>query len=179
MSVTAARGFRASGVTAGLKPSGRPDMALLVNDGPRAGACLALGSRAHQFSPGQHGTTFGGNPLASAVALAVLEVIEVDGLLANARQTGAELASVLAELPGVLRVRGRGLLLAAVLDEPVAATIAASGLDQRVIVNSCQPDVVRIAPPLVMGPAEVADARVRLAACWRSADERSAAAVVA
>jgi acetylornithine aminotransferase len=115
--------------------------------------------------------------LAAAVALTVLNVIGSEGLLDRAKSSGEELAALLSGLPGVTGVRGKGLLLAAALDEPVASAAAAAGLDHGVIVNDVQPDAVRLAPPLVIGPAEIADARERLAAAWqglsvRSPDER-------
>ncbi len=147
----------------------RPDIVTIAKGlgaGFPIGACVALGGAAPTFSPGQHGSTFGGNPLAAAVALTVLNVIGTDGLLDQAKATGAELESLLAGLPGVATVRGRGLLLAAVLEEPCASTIAAAGLEHGVIVNDCQPDVVRLAPPLVLGEPEVDDARHRLIAAW-------------
>jgi acetylornithine/N-succinyldiaminopimelate aminotransferase len=77
-------------------------------------------------------------------------------------------------MPGVHGVRGKGLLLAALLDEPQASAIAAAGLDNGVIVNDCQPDVVRLAPPLILGAAEVADAEQRLATAWSEARQRRA-----
>jgi acetylornithine aminotransferase len=147
----------------------RPDIVTVAKGlgaGFPIGACVALGSLATSFSPGQHGSTFGGNPLAAAVALTVLSVIANDGLLEGAKSTGADLEALLSALPGVRGVRGRGLLLAALLDEPEASAIAAGGLDHGVIVNDCQPDVVRLAPPLVLGAAEVTEAAQRLTATW-------------
>jgi len=122
------------------------------------GACVTLGSLATSFGPGQHGSTFGGNPLAAAVALTVLTVIATEGLLDQAKATGAALAAVLTEMPGVHGVRGRGLLL--------GAAVAAAGLDHGVIVNDCQPDVIRLAPPLILGAVEVAVAERRLSDAW-------------
>jgi acetylornithine aminotransferase len=133
------------------------------------GACVAVGSLATSFAPGQHGSTFGGNPLAAAVALTVLRVIEQEGLLTQATTTGAELRALLARQPGVRTTRGRGLLLAAVLTDPGAATISWTALEHGVIVNDCQPDVVRLAPPLVLGTPELADAATRLGAAWSAA----------
>jgi acetylornithine aminotransferase len=150
----------------------RPDIVTIAKGlgaGFPIGACVALGPLATSFSPGQHGSTFGGNPLAAAVALTVLSVIETDGLLDQAKSIGAELEALLRGLPGVLGVRGKGLLLAALLDGPDASVIAAAGLDNGVIVNDCQPDVVRVAPPLILGPAEVADAERRLSSAWSDA----------
>jgi acetylornithine aminotransferase len=134
---------------------------------------VAVGGLATSFGPGQHGSTFGGNPLAAAVALTVLTVIANEGLLEQAKSTGADLEALLAAMPGVHGVRGKGLLLGALLDEPDASAIAAAGLDHGVIVNDCQPDVVRLAPPLVLGSAEVADAEQRLGAAWDQARHRA------
>lgn len=147
----------------------RPDLVTMakgLGGGFPIGACVALGPAAAGFSPGQHGSTFGGNPLAAAVALTVLSVIAQEGLLEQAKASGGELEAMLARMPGVCEVRGRGLLLAAVLDDPTASSVATAGLDHAVIVNDCQPDVVRLAPPLILGPAEIIDADRRLSAAW-------------
>jgi acetylornithine aminotransferase len=146
----------------------RPDLVTIAKGlgaGFPVGACVALGA-ASGFSPGQHGTTFGGNPLAAAVALTALSVIDAEGLLNRAKSAGAELGAILAGLPGVCSVRGRGLLLGAVLEDAAAAPIARAALDHGVIVNDCQPDVVRVAPPLILGERELADASDRLPAAW-------------
>jgi acetylornithine aminotransferase len=160
----------------------RPDLVSIAKGlgaGFPVGACVALGSLATSFSPGQHGSTFGGNPLAAAVALTVLTVIASEGLLEQAKSTGAELEALLTALPGVHGTRGRGLLLAALLEEPEASAIATAGLDHGVIVNDVQPNVVRLAPPLVLGPAEVADAEQRLGEAWSHARSHSSRGVPA
>ncbi len=147
----------------------RPDivtMAKGLGAGFPIGACVAVGPRAVSFTPGQHGSTFGGNPLAAAVALTVLDVIASHGLLDRAKSTGADLAALLAGLPGVSAVRGRGLLLGAQLATPAASVVAATALEHGVIVNDVQPDVVRLAPPLVLAGTGVADAKERLRATW-------------
>lgn len=151
----------------------RPDIVTIAKGlgaGFPVGACVAIGDAA-SFAPGQHGTTFGGNPLAAAVSLAVLDVIEAESLLDNAKAAGAELAEILRQQPGVVDVRGRGLLLGAVLGfgAPGAHAIAAAGLEAGVIVNDCKSDVVRVAPPLILGAGELDDARERLAAAWAAA----------
>jgi acetylornithine/N-succinyldiaminopimelate aminotransferase len=146
----------------------RPDIVTIAKGlgaGFPIGACVALGA-APSFQPGQHGSTFGGNPLAAAVALTVLTVISSDDLLDQAKATGEELTAMLAGLPGVRGVRGKGLLLAAVLDDPAAGAIARAALDNGVIVNDCQPDVVRLAPPLIIDQPELDVARERLTAAW-------------
>lgn len=119
------------------------------------GAAVALGERAAGLlGAGQHGTTYGGNPVSAAAGLAVLHAIDRDGLLANARQVGERIRSgVLAlEHPLVAEVRGEGLLLAIGLREPVAAPAASRALDAGFILNAVAPDALRLAPALVLTP---------------------------
>ncbi len=120
------------------------------------GALLVRGSMPGGFVPGDHGSTFGGNPVVCAAACAVVDAID-DDLLANVRSRGDELAAGLAALPGVLEVRGRGLLLGATLDRPVAPVVD-SCRDRGLLVLSAGPDVLRLTPPLVVGPAETEEA---------------------
>ncbi|MFP5416722.1 MAG: acetylornithine transaminase [Actinomycetes bacterium] len=117
------------------------------------GACVALGHAAGLLQAGHHGSTFGGNPLASRAALTVLDVIETDGLLAHARDTGDWLAASIEGLglPEISHVRGRGLLRAVVLNQPTSKAIAAAALEAGFIVNAPRPDALRLAPPLVIG----------------------------
>jgi acetylornithine aminotransferase len=112
------------------------------------------GGAAALFQPGQHGTTFGGNPVACAAALAVLRTIAADGLLDHVKRVGERLWRGLAELPGVKDVRGAGLLLGVVLDAPAAGDVAKTLLNKGFLVNAAQPDVVRLAPPLILSPAQ-------------------------
>jgi acetylornithine aminotransferase len=117
------------------------------------GALLTLGERAAGLlQPGQHGTTFGGNPLGAAVGLAVLETIEREGLLDHVRRTGEWLAGEVTALrhPLVRKVRGEGLLLAIQLTEPRAGDVAARALEAGFIVNPVCPDAIRLAPPLII-----------------------------
>jgi acetylornithine aminotransferase len=149
----------------------RPDIVTVakgLGGGFPIGACVALGA-VDSFEPGQHGSTFGGNPVACAVALSVLDTISTEGLLDEAKTVGHELAGILADQPGVSEVRGRGLLLGAVLDSDSAAAVAWCGLDHGVIVNDCQPNVVRLAPPLILGEDGAAEARQRLDASFAAA----------
>jgi len=106
---------------------------------------------------GQHGTTFGGNPLACAAGLATIHTIETDGLLGRATQMGAALTEgILAlEHPRVSGVRGRGLLLAIALTEPVAASLTALARAAGFLVNAPTPEAIRLAPPLILGRAEI------------------------
>ncbi len=109
------------------------------------------------LTAGQHGTTFGGNPLAAAAGLAVLDTIEQDGLLAHATSVGDHLADSVAALdhPLISGVRGTGLLRAIVLSAEVAAVVADRALSAGFIINAPTPDALRLAPPLVITKAQV------------------------
>ncbi len=86
----------------------------------------------------------------------MLDVIEADGLLANAVERGAQFRAALAEVPGVREVRGTGLLLGIVLAEPIARAVEAAGREAGVLVNAAAPDVIRLAPPLILSAEEAA-----------------------
>ncbi|MEQ4207286.1 acetylornithine transaminase [Actinopolymorpha sp. B17G11] len=138
----------------------RPDVLTLakgLGGGLPIGACIGVGEFGTTFDKSEHGSTFGGNPVACAAALAVLETIERDDLLGNAATTGGELADGIAALshPLLGGVRGRGLWLAAVLTRPRAAAVQAAAQDAGFLVNAVQPDAVRLAPPLVVTTTEV------------------------
>lgn len=124
------------------------------------GAVIAYGDAARLFGRGQHGSTFGGNPVAAAAALATMGVIERDGLLGNVREVGALLRQKIetSGSPLVKEVRGRGLLLAVVLHEPVAARVAAEALEAGFIVNAVAPDAIRLAPPLILTAEQAMEA---------------------
>ena len=113
----------------------------LVTFGPEASALLTAG---------QHGTTFGGNPVATAAALATLHAIESQRVLDNVRDVGEHLRSELAEVDGVTEVRGEGLLIGFDLDADVAPAVVTAGLDAGFIVNSPGPRTIRLAPPLIL-----------------------------
>jgi acetylornithine aminotransferase len=134
-----------------------PDVMTLakgLGGGVPIGACLAA-PRADVFEPGDHGSTFGGNPLACSAALAVLRVIEEEGLVGHAAEMGELLASSLSEVEGVSRVRGRGLMLAAVFERPVARDLQAHCLAEGVIVNAVDDYTLRLVPPLVIQADEI------------------------
>ncbi len=137
----------------------RPDLVTLAKglaNGLPMGALLAGERAAPGFVPGDHGSTFGGNPVVAAAAAAVVEAID-DDLLANVRGRGAQLAVGLAAFPAVRSVRGRGLLLGAQLDRQAGPVIDACR-EQGLLVLSAGPDVLRLTPPLVVSAAEVAQA---------------------
>lgn len=139
-----------------------PDVVTLakaLGNGMPIGACIARGAAAEVFGPGDHATTFGGNPVTAAAALAVLDTIEADGVLADVATRAAQLRMGLADLAAqtggaVSEVRGSGLLLGVVLAEPIAADVVAHCRAERVIINAVAPDVLRLAPPLTLTAAE-------------------------
>jgi acetylornithine aminotransferase len=140
----------------------RPDVVTLAKGlagGIPIGAVVAFGEGpATLLGPGQHGTTFGGNPVAAAAGLATLHVIERDGLRENAAAVGRSLSAGIAGLghPLVDGVRGEGLLLAVQLTRPVAARVAAALLEAGFIVNPVAPDALRLAPPLILTAEQAA-----------------------
>lgn len=141
-----------------------PDVVTLakgLGGGMPIGATLAFGAAAGLLTPGQHGSTFGGNPVACAAGLAVLDTIADEGLLDHVKRMGERLRRGVEELrhPLVSRVRGAGLLLGVVLTEPVAARVRASAQDAGFLVNATGADTLRLAPALTLGDAE-ADAFV-------------------
>ncbi|AXO37715.1 acetylornithine transaminase [Micromonospora sp. B006] len=141
-----------------------PDVITLakgLGGGLPLGACLAFGRAADLLTPGSHGTTFGGNPISCAAALAVVSTIAHEGLLDHVKRVGERLRRGVEALghPLVREVRGAGLLLGIVLDQPVSAPVTAALREAGFLVNPVQPDVVRLAPPLILTVAQ-ADAFV-------------------
>ncbi|MCL6556414.1 MAG: acetylornithine transaminase [Burkholderiales bacterium] len=137
-----------------------PDVVTLakgLGGGVPIGACLARGSAAEVFKPGNHGSTFGGNPLACAAALAVLSTIEEEGLLQNVQQVGTYLRQALAAaldgVAGVVAVRGLGLMMGIELDRP-AAEIVDRAREAGLLVNVTSERVIRLVPPLILREAE-------------------------
>jgi acetylornithine/N-succinyldiaminopimelate aminotransferase len=119
------------------------------------GALVTFGDASDLFTTGQHGSTFGGNPLATAAGNAVIEEIERAGLVENARMRGEQLRAALAGLPHVAEVRGSGLLIGVGLDAPVAQAVATAALERGLIVNAANDTSIRLAPPLIIGDAEI------------------------
>lgn len=120
------------------------------------GACLAFGSAADLLGPGSHGTTFGGNPVCAAAALAVLDVVVGEDLPGRAKALGARIAGAVEALrhPLVARVRGAGLLLGIVLCQDAAAALEGHLRDAGYLSNAVHPRVLRLAPPLVLTDAQ-------------------------
>ncbi|HEX6578144.1 MAG TPA: acetylornithine transaminase [Jiangellaceae bacterium] len=120
------------------------------------GACIASGEAATLLGPGSHGSTFGGNPVAAAAAVAVLDTIDAENLLANVRAVGQRLRAGIGGLahPLVAGVRGVGLLLAVGLTAPVAFQAAAAALRAGFIVNPVAADAIRLAPPLILSAGQ-------------------------
>jgi len=132
-----------------------------LGNGFPIGACIAVGAAADLLGLGSHGSTFGGNPVAAIAGLAVLAVIERDGLLDQVVARGDHLVASIQALrhPLVEGVRGRGLLRGIVLSEPIGAAVVAAALDAGFIINAPRPTVLRVAPPLII-TAEQLDAFV-------------------
>jgi acetylornithine aminotransferase len=138
----------------------QPDVVLLAKglaSGVPIGACLARGAAAGVFKPGTHGSTFGGNPLACAAALATLEAIEEEGLMENAARIGTVLLSGLREAlagqPGVVEVRGHGLMIGVELDR-ACGDLVGRALEAGLLINVTMDNVIRLLPPLIMNEAE-------------------------
>ncbi len=159
---------------------GQPDVVTLakgLGGGIPIGAAVAFGTQVAQLlSAGQHGTTFGGNPVAAAAGLATLHVIERDHLVRHADDIGTRLRTGIEGLshPLVEGVRGHGLLLAMQLTQPVAADVCAALLEAGFIVNPVAPSVIRLAPPLIV-TAEQADTLIGALGPALDAAERRAA----
>ena len=155
-------GIGRTGTWFGFQHSGvMPDVMALakgLGSGVPIGACLARGAAADVFQPGNHGSTFGGNPLACAAALATLQAIEEEKLLDNARVRGeairAGLRSALAGVHGVVDIRGEGMMIGIELDRPCGELVAVAR-DAGVLINVTADTVIRLVPPLIYGASEV------------------------
>ncbi|WP_136054691.1 acetylornithine transaminase [Microbacterium sp. K24] len=149
-------GFNHEGIT--------PDAITLakgIGGGFPIGALITYGAASDLFTPGSHGSTFGGNPLGTAVADAVLAEIERAGLVENAARRGEQLRALIDGIgsPLISAVRGRGLLIGVALSEPVAGAVVAAAQERGLIVNAANPETVRIAPALIIGDEQLAEFR--------------------
>ena len=143
-------GYEYSGIT--------PDVITLakgLGGGLPLGAMIALGKAADLFQPGDHGSTFGGNPVTTAAGLAAIDVIESKKLLNKIKQQGDYLIQELALIPGVKEVRGAGLLIGIELERLKASEIATAMRDAGVLVNAANPTTIRIAPALIVTDAQI------------------------
>ncbi len=138
----------------------KPDVITLakgLGGGLPLGAMIALGNAANLFEPGDHGSTFGGNPVTTAAALAVIAEIEKKNLLERVGTIGVELMAELALIPGVSHVRGAGLLIGIEFEEKVAKKVALVCQKKGVLVNGNSESVIRIAPPLIITDKQIRD----------------------
>lgn len=144
----------------------KPDVITLakgLGGGVPIGAVVANGKAAELLEPGDHGSTFGGNPLAAATALAVLDTIEHQGILGDVERVGAFFADALSKVSGVVEVRGKGLMVGAVLEKPIAKDVVRGLFDQKIIANSTDDFTLRFVPPLIISEEQVAQAVAALA----------------
>jgi acetylornithine aminotransferase len=152
-----------------------PDVLTLakgLGGGLPIGACVGLGDCGGALGKGDHGSTFGGNPVACAAALAVIDTIESQNLLANVKAVGETLADGIAAIdhPLLAGVRGSGLWLAAVLTADKAPAVYTAAQAHGFLVNAVQPDAVRLAPPLILTRAQAEEFAVALPAILTEAD---------
>jgi len=153
-----------------------PDVITLakgLGGGLPIGACIGIGAAGHGFAKGDHGSTFGGNPVACAAALAVLDTIEQEGLLENVKQVGAKLRDGLDSIDHELiaGVRGSGLWQAITLTQPGAWAVEAAARQSGFLVNAVQPDAIRLAPPLIIDAEQAETFVVALPAIMADAGE--------
>jgi len=130
-----------------------------LGNGLPIGACLARGEAAQLFTPGSHGSTFGGNPLACRVACTVLEIVEEEGLLANAARQGQRLLErlriELSDHPDVLQIRGTGLMIGIELSRPYPDLMLIAAREHGLLINVTRGKTIRLLPPLVIDEREV------------------------
>jgi acetylornithine aminotransferase len=155
---------------AGITPDVMP-LAKGLGSGVPIGACLAKGAAASVFKPGNHGTTFGGGPLVSVAALRTLEIMEEEGLLANAARMGeimrAGFQQALAGAVGVKEIRGMGLMMGIELDRP-CGDIVNMALEADIFTNVTHDNVIRLLPPLIINESEAREIVARLAPVIKS-----------
>jgi acetylornithine/N-succinyldiaminopimelate aminotransferase len=155
-----------------------PDIVTLakgLGGGLPIGACLAIGATADLLTPGLHGSTFGGNPVCTAAAVAVLRTLAAEDLISRAGVLGKTLSHGIEELnhPLVDHVRGKGLLQGVVLTAPKGKAVELAARDAGFLVNAAAPDVVRLAPPLIITEAQIEEFLGALPAILDTAQEAS------
>ncbi len=132
-------------------------LAKALGNGVPIGACLAKGKAASLFTPGSHGSTFGGNPLACRAGIAVIDVLEANNLIGQAQQRGqyllAKFQESLRDIQEVVDIRGRGLMIGIELDRPCAELVKQS-LDQKLLINVTAVNTIRLLPPLIISEVE-------------------------
>ena len=153
-----------------------PDVITLakgLGGGLPIGACIGIGAAGELLHPGKHGTTFGGNPVCAAAALAVLRTIADEDLLSHADRVGKSIAHSIESLehPLVSHVRGSGLLLGVVLTAAVAPAVEAAAREAGFLLNAAQSDVLRLAPPLIITEEQAASFVAALPAILDAAQE--------
>ena len=157
-----------------------PDVMTLakgLGGGLPIGATIATGPAAELFTPGQHGTTFGGNPVSAAAALAVLNEIDNSNLVDHVAAVGKSIATGVEALdhPLISHVRGSGLLLGVVLTAPVSAKVESTARDNGFLINAPAPDVLRLAPPLILTEEQAGDFVAALPQILDAATDESSA----
>jgi acetylornithine aminotransferase len=116
---------------------------------------ITLGKKAPAFKPGQHGSTFGGNPISCAAANAAIDYLITHSLLSKVRDHGIGIKTAVESMPGVIEVRGRGLLLGIVLQEPIAQKLIPIATSRGLLLNATNPHVIRLAPALVVTQEQI------------------------
>lgn len=161
------------------EPSGiAPDIVTVakgLGGGLPIGCCLARGEAANTLVPGDHGSTFAGNPLATSAALAVIDTIEQDGLRENARRVGAYFVESLRTAPfagALAEVRGAGLMIGAQLNEPIAKQVVAGTLSRGLVINAVGDNILRFLPPLIATERDVDEAMEILNRAFEQALDR-------
>jgi acetylornithine aminotransferase len=136
----------------------KPDIITLAKGlgaGLPLGAMITLGDKAPKFKSGEHGSTFGGNPISCAAANSAIDFIVKKSILSKVNESSEFLKGELSGTSGISEIRGRGLLLGIVLDTPLAQEVAAKALDNGLLINAPAKNVIRIAPALNVGKKEL------------------------
>jgi acetylornithine aminotransferase len=159
---------------AGFMPDVVP-LAKGLGSGVPVGACVVGGRAKGVFKPGNHGSTFGGNPLAMTAVVTTIDTIKEEGLLANASRAGDAIRGGIPRLNGITEVRGMGLMIGVELDRPCGELVKRA-LDAGLVLNVTADNVIRMLPPLIMNEAEAREVVSRLAPVLESFLEKRAAA---